>query len=204
MRVSWTAPVNNGGTPITGTRFAVASRHATRRPARRSARRCASVTGLLPPRAVHVHGRGDERRRHVGCFRPPQRHGDRLAAPPAWSPGPPLPGLPPQTPIIDFDLTTATAVKVHVPGYVSIPQGQLRLTNPNSLDVTTPRRSAGGVVRHQRSPVLRFRSASKTRWSNARSGSSRRRPADTPHMLSSAIVQVNQGGAWAINSWEVQ
>ena len=25
-----------------------------------------------------------------------------------------------------------------------------------------------------------------------------------PHVISSAIVQVNQGGAWAINSWEVQ
>ncbi len=26
----------------------------------------------------------------------------------------------------------------------------------------------------------------------------------SPHMVSSAIVQVNQGGGWAINSWEVQ
>jgi hypothetical protein len=127
-----------------------------------------------------------------------------LLPPPVVPPGAPLPPVAStHVPIIDFALTTATPVNVHVPGYISIPQGRLRVSNPNNLAV----RLDGGVlaasfdITDTRVPVpiglenaivqRTFRIVSQT-------------TSGVPHMVSSAIVQINQGGAWAINSWEVQ
>ena len=108
------------------------------------------ITGLLPAHELHVHGGGDERRRHLGGLGSVSRQAD--GPPPATGMVPraiPCRTCLAQTPIIDFALTTATPVGCHVPGYVSIPQGRFRVSNPNGSRRRTQRRSAGGLVRHR-------------------------------------------------------
>jgi hypothetical protein len=116
-------------------------------------------------------------------------------------------------PIIDIDLPTTNAVTIDIPGYISIPQGVIRVNNPNGLGtgddtvaltggilaaafrVNDGRAADGqltvpiGLV----NPVVQrtFRITSTTT-----SGS--------PTVTSTAIVQINQNGAYAINSWVVQ
>ncbi len=121
--------------------------------------------------------------------------------PPPPSPGPVVP-----LPIIDLDLPSGvSAATVDIPGYVSVPQGRVRLSNPNGLAV----RISGGVLAAQLDGVdsratgpqsvdvgfvetivqRKFRIVSTT---------------DAGHETSTAVVQVNQNGAYAINSWEIQ
>jgi hypothetical protein len=112
------------------------------------------------------------------------------------------------TPVIDIDLTASTAatnVVIDVPGYVSIPQGKIRVTNPNGKSV----RIIGGVLAAQfevndsRStgpsslPVGFVESIvqRKFRLETTTSAGGER---------SIATVQINQTGAYAINTWEVQ
>jgi len=91
-----------------------------------------------------------------------------------------------------------------VPGYVSVPQGRLRVSNPTSQDV----RLTGGVLAAQfditdaravgiQTVPIGFVEAIVQRvfrLESTTSGSAR----------SVAIVQVNQNGAYAVNAWEVQ
>jgi hypothetical protein len=101
---------------------------------------------------------------------------------------------------------------VAVPGYVSIPQGRIRLVNPNKFQIDV----VGGVLAAQftvqdaraidaegnvipdsiglgfvESIIQRkFRIVSTT--------------TNGPAATSTAIVQINQTGAYAVNSWAVQ
>jgi hypothetical protein len=123
--------------------------------------------------------------------------------PPPVPPAPPAPVVP--LPIIEINLPTAAATTVQIPGYVSVPQGRVSLANPNGLAVTI----SGGILAAQFDGVdgraagpqtvdigfletivqRKFRIISTT---------------DAGHETSTAVVQVNQNGAYAINSWEVQ
>jgi hypothetical protein len=123
--------------------------------------------------------------------------------------GPHLP-----VPVVDVDLTAPpganAAVVVEVPGYVSVPQGRLRIANPHghavafrggllaaTIDVADTR--AGDPPAPASLPIgfietivqRKFRIVSET-------------TEGTPHLVSTAIVQVNRNGAYAINSWEVR
>lgn len=109
------------------------------------------------------------------------------------------------TPVIELALTGGTPATVSIPGYVAIPQGRLLVHNPHGHDV----RMAGGVLAArfdvtdaratgpQTVPVgfieaivqRKFRIVSTTPSGNERS---------------TAVVQINQNGAYAINSWAVQ
>ena len=202
MRVSWTAPLNNGGSQITGYTVRVVSPVGIPATCSTVSATMCVVPGLVlgPDYSFTV-----EATNVVGTSAPSVASVAKkttLTLPvPTWTPGPPLPSM--TAPILDFDLTTATAVTVNVPGYESIPQGRLRVNNPNSLAVTLD----GGVlaasfdILDPRAPVpigltnpivqRTFRIVTETT-----SGS--------PHVVGSAILQVNQGGAWAVNSWEVQ
>ncbi len=127
-----------------------------------------------------------------------------LGAAPSLPPPPPPGPVVPQ-PIIEIDLPAAAATTVDIPGYVAVPQGRVRLANPNGLAV----KISGGVLAAQFDVVdaraagpetvdigfletvvqRKFRIVSTT---------------DAGHETSTAVVQVNQNGAYAINSWEVQ
>jgi len=117
-------------------------------------------------------------------------------------PGPPEPPefVPPA--IIDIDLTGSAAAVIDIPGYVSVPQGRVNLNNPAGLDV----RIAGGLLASQldivdgrpepipvglENPVVQRKLRIVSRI------------AGKPE-VSTAVVQINQNGAYAINSWEVQ
>jgi hypothetical protein len=204
VRVSWTAPVNTGGTPITGYTVRVATPAGNIAKCDTLSTTMCVVGGLV---AATNYTFTVEAKNAVGTSAlsvPSAVVQTGATAPPAWSPGT-LPVVPPvvATPIIDFDLTTANAVTVNVPGYVSIPQGRLRVNNPNQLAVTLN----GGVlaasfdITDLRAPVpigLTNPIVQRTlRIVTQTTGGS-------PHVTGSAILQVNQGGAWAVNSWEVQ
>lgn len=107
--------------------------------------------------------------------------------------------------LVDLDVAGAAAVTVDIPGYISVPQGRIHIDNPNSHDVeiiggilaaqfdVTDGRAAGpqsvdvGFV-----PLVVQRKIRIVTTNNA--------GAET----STAIVQINQNGAYAINSWQVQ
>ena len=117
-------------------------------------------------------------------------------------------------PIIDVDLTATNEVTIDIPGYIAVPQGVVRVHNPNGLGTTpeNPVALTGGIlaaafrVNDDRAvdgqltvpiglvnPVVQrtFRITSTT-------------TSGTPTVTSTAIVQINQNGAYAINSWVVQ
>ena len=205
MQVSWTAPVNNGGSQITGYVVRVASGTPNTGTCTTVSATSCVISGLTPltdytftVEAVNAVGTSV-----VSTQTVVKQPG--LLPPPVIPPGDPLPPLASaHVPLIDFALTTATPVVVDVPGYVSIPQGRLRVSNPGGLHNISLK---GGVLAASfditdtrvpvpiglENPIVQrtFRIVSET-------------TSGTPHMVSSAIVQVNQGGAWAINSWEVQ
>lgn len=107
--------------------------------------------------------------------------------------------------LVDLDVAGAAAVEIDIPGYISMPQGRIHIDNPNSHDIEiiggilaaqfdiTDGRAAGpqsvdvGFV-----PLVVQR---KIRIVTTNSGG---------HESSTAIVQINQNGAYAINSWQVQ
>jgi hypothetical protein len=124
-----------------------------------------------------------------------------VGAPPAI-PGPPEP--PPFVPpaIIDIDLTGSAAAVIDIPGYVSVPQGRVRLNNPAGRDV----RISGGVLASQLDVVDGRAAPIPVGLENPVVQRKLRivsRIAGKPE-VSTAVVQINQNGAYAINSWEVQ
>jgi len=141
----------------------------------------------------------------------PLAAGDSPADPPPMPPVVVAPYEP--DPIIDIELPTTNPVVIDIPGYIAVPQGIVRVNNPNGLGtsdstvaltggivaaafrVVDDRAVAGamtvpiGLV----NPVVQrtFRITSTT-------------TSGTPLVTSTAIVQINQNGAYAINSWVVQ
>ena len=92
-----------------------------------------------------------------------------------------------------------------IPGYVAIPQGRLLVNNPRGFDVTI----AGGVLAGQftvtdgrntgpQTVDIGFLESVVQRKFRIVSTSS------AGPETSTAVVQVNQNGAYAVNSWEVQ
>ncbi len=122
-----------------------------------------------------------------------------LPAPPIAGPAPYSASVQPA--IIDLNLTGAGNVVVDVPGYVSVPQGRVNVNNPNGLAV----RIAGGllasqidVVDSRPEPEIGFLDTVVQR--KLRIVSTTTEGVET----STAVVQVNQNGAYAVNSWKVQ
>lgn len=135
---------------------------------------------------------------------------------PVVTPEPPLAPYEPD-PVVDIQLPGTDAVDIQIPGYVSVPMGILRINNPNGLGtgsdgstvgisggvlaaafrVNDGRENAGdgdltvpiGLI----NPVVQrtFKITTVTM-------------SGAPRVTSTAVVQINQNGAYAINSWEVQ
>lgn len=114
----------------------------------------------------------------------------------------------PVAPIVEMSFTTAAPVHVVIPGYVAIPQGILRVSSASpeasaskdlhilsgilAADIQMPDPRPAGLVGGLVNPVVQktFKIVSTS--------------ANRPKATSIAIVQVNQNGAYAINSWAVQ
>lgn len=123
-----------------------------------------------------------------------------LGAPPPPPEPPVAPAFQP-TPVVDVDVAGSAGATVYIPGYVAVPQGRVRVVNPNADDI----RIEGGILAAQfdvtdsrPSPPIGMVEIDVQR--KFRLVSSTSQGGET----SIAIVQVNQNGAYAVNSWEVQ
>lgn len=138
-------------------------------------------------------------------------------------PAPPSPPTPPDVPpyeplpIVDLDLQGGDATEVRIPGAVAVPQGTFRVENPNGYPV----RVIGGVMAAE-FEVNDGRVASQACQPPAVPVAGEncvdlgfeaeaiqvrlRIESSIPGVLerSVAIVQINENGATAVNSWEVQ
>lgn len=136
-------------------------------------------------------------------------------------PGPaPLPAASAPVAIIEFELGNtdpAAVATIDVAGYIAVPQGRFVLDNPNGFDV----RVGGGIV----AASMTIDDSRSTCAPPAPPGCVPEAPEIVPvglrpievqrkfrieswvaegHERSVAVVQVNQNGAYAVNSWEVQ
>jgi hypothetical protein len=111
------------------------------------------------------------------------------------------------TPVVSVDLTDNRPVQVMIPDYISVPQGTVSVSSTAAGVANKNIRIDGGVVAAQLQ-VSPTRPASLTmglinpvvqRVLQIVSVS-----AGSPGAVSTAIVQVNENGAYAVNSWEVQ
>jgi hypothetical protein len=106
--------------------------------------------------------------------------------------------------VVEIDTTAATSVEVRIPGYVSAPQGTVRVVNPTgqpveisgglltaSLEVADARPAPVPIGLINAEVQRKFKIVTRT-------------TSGTPSVVSTAIVQINKNGGWAINSWEVQ
>ncbi len=155
--ITWTAPTNTGGAPITGyTAYEVNSgKTCTAAPTKRKC--IISGLSLVTPRefevtATNLKGESVETPSQIVPV------GVGVGNPPPPTPDPPyVPGHP--TPVVDFVFNGSAAVDVSIKGYISVPQGWV------SIDVA--RRAASRS--HRRavcSPVASKRRASlRTSWS---------------------------------------
>jgi hypothetical protein len=110
------------------------------------------------------------------------------------------------TPIINVNLPNNLATNVSIPGYVSVPMGVVKVTNPTGKAVTI----AGGVLAAQY-VIADSRAGSPAVAQSVPIGFLESIVQRTFRIVSTngltkstAVVQVNQNGAYAINSWEVQ
>lgn len=117
-------------------------------------------------------------------------------------PAPPPPIVPVFEPVVDFQVGGPAAVTVEIPGYVSLPQGRIEVDNPSGHPVGIRGGILAaeiGVVDSRPAPIpigfepLVVQHKLRIVSTNAQ-GPER----------SIAIVQVNQNGGNAVNSWEVQ
>jgi len=110
------------------------------------------------------------------------------------------------TPVVQIDASRNVDLTVDVPGYVSMPQGILNVQNPLGKTV----RMAGGVLVAS-FQIVDGRAGSPERAQSVDIGflnsvvqRTFRIVSVVDNVTSTAVVQVNQNGAYAVNSWEVQ
>ena len=122
-------------------------------------------------------------------------------------PATPPPVVSPVRPDRDRRVRSADHRRNHgvIPGYVSIPQGRLLVNNPRGFDV----KSAGGVLAAQFTVVDSRASGPGTVPIGFIESVVQRKfrivsTSSAGPEKSTAVVQVNQNGAYAVNSWEVQ
>lgn len=211
VRVSWSAP-SDGGSPITGYTVTASPDGAscsvdmtTTTPPELEC----DVTGLdpllLPGYQFTVQATNAVGTSAPSAFNPtPVVPALGLGTPPE-PPAPPEPAFFAPTPVVELSLPETAATNVRIPGYVAVPQGRFFVDNPNGHPVVV----AGGVLAAQfdvtdarasgpNSVDIGFLETVVQRKFRIVSST------DAGRETSTAVVQVNQNGAYAINSWEVQ
>ncbi len=128
--------------------------------------------------------------------------GPTYVAPPLPPSGPYVP-----PPVVDVNLTSVNAVDIWIPGYISAPQGvvRVRATNPADKDVSL----AGGVLAAwsdvDADPALR---PAEFKFGLVNPATQRVvrlvTTVDGSRFVGESVVQVNETGAWAVNNWHVQ
>jgi hypothetical protein len=110
-------------------------------------------------------------------------------------------------PVVDIDVPGPSDVSLTVPGYVAIPQGSFRLNNPQGHQVGT----TGGILAAA-FDVIDIRSGMPAQPESVPIGYLESIVQRTFRIVttlaggaevSTAVVQVNQNGAYAVNSWVV-
>ena len=130
------------------------------------------------------------------------------AAATSYHPSSLVPTVPPATavaPILDIQLTGTNTSTIYIPGYVSVPQGAINVTVGAGAGVNKSVQIVGGILAakftqsadvpadNQLGMVNRIVQKTFKLVSITTSG--------TPMMTSIAIVQVNDFGEFAVNSW---
>lgn len=114
----------------------------------------------------------------------------------------------PPTPVIEIDLEpgitrAANPVEVKIPSYVSMAQGRLKVVNTEGHDVNI----VGGVLAAM-FDVVDARAAGPGTVKIGYEATAIQRKmqivSTAGGTVSTAVVQINQNGAWAVNSWRVQ
>jgi hypothetical protein len=128
------------------------------------------------------------------------------AVPAGATPCAPPPAAPAATcPIVDVNLTTAMPVTVSIPGYVSVPQGAVSIYTATGMTANKKISFGGGILTgtigvSADKPVslqigLLNSVVQKTFKIVSQTTSS------SPRVTATALIQVNQTGGYAINSW---
>ncbi len=119
----------------------------------------------------------------------------------------PLTAVVPSCPIIDVQFSTTSTVTVKIPGYISVPQGSVSVASTAGSEVNKSLTFGGGILAAQvgvtgpapaflqlglLNPVVQktFKIVTET-------------TSGTPRVTATALVQVNETGGHAVNSWVV-
>ncbi len=107
--------------------------------------------------------------------------------------------------VVDVALTTTNKVTISIPGYIAAPQGVVRVSTVSATDKSVS--LAGGVISAW-SVVTDPRPGTRFDYGLLNPATQRivrlvTTVANSP-TVAEAVVQVNETGAWAVNSWSVQ
>ena len=121
-----------------------------------------------------------------------------------------LPAPPPAVPaascpIIDINLTNTATVNVNIPGYISVPQGGVSLNTATGMSANKKISLGGGIltgtigVSPERPASLQIGLLNSVVQKTFKIVSQTKNT--TPRVTATALIQVNQTGGYAINSW---
>jgi len=125
------------------------------------------------------------------------------AFPCAWAPAPAVPA--PTCPIVDVNLTTTAPVTINVPGYTSVPQGGFSLYTGPGMSANKKISFGGGIltgtvgVSADKPASLQLGLLNSVVQKTFKIVSQTTNT--SPRVTATALVQVNQTGGYAINSW---
>jgi hypothetical protein len=112
---------------------------------------------------------------------------------------------PTETPIIDINLTSGAASTLFVPGYVAVPQGRINISVGPGMGAGKNVQLVGGVLAAMVTQTPDVPAVNKLGIENLVVQQTFKLTAETtkgqPLVTSVAIVQINDYGEFAINSW---
>lgn len=108
--------------------------------------------------------------------------------------------------VVEVTLTTSRSTTLSIPGYVAVPQGAISVSTTSTSAPAASVALTGGVVAARvtldpRPATLSFGLVNPIVQKTFKIVST---ASGSPKVVSTAIVQVNQNGAYAINAWSVQ